>query len=502
MVHIYVSDNVDLNNFFSQYEEFVGLVRVSPIASFDSYDGRDTEAIVIDEFITPMPHWLGKRPPYVLPQCQYTQKNLWLLLKFLVEDDPLWLQNEDSAQPVTQMLSLINHLIRDKTIPHQLIQSLDHQSEYVRLYTKGLISYLNPADDRYDPDTIVLNYIQAVRATDQPLLCLYILFQCVEFLEEIGEIDFIKNLLSEYTEMISTSPRIVRSLFELKIIRADYITISTSGNFIDISSYTSKLEEIISVFEDCELDHYLGLAYTYSCEWHLYAEDYGNALRQVNATLKLYSKLGNEYLMASTSLIKATVLYRWSKSGQPQYYKPAINASQNALKVFKSNTYPIEYGEVQRLIAVIYAEMPNENKAEKNIWSAFSASAYEEALKIFTPDKFAYEYSSVCSNYGTSLIQYPESKTRNNLKRAEIMFEQALKIRTAETLPIERALTLLSKIELLWKLHNENPETERQRLTTMRETIEEIKELISDQETDILEAVQVHEKDIDRLVNV
>ena len=140
-------------------------------------------------------------------------------------------------------------------------------------------------------------------------------------------------------------------------------------------------------------------------------------------------------------LRKATLLYIWSKNGSPQYYKPAINAFQDTLKVFKRDTHPQKFAEIHHSLALIYSEIPVSSE-EKPIWTAFCASSFKEVLGFFTKEQYPYEYAMASHNYATALMNFPEAKLHNNLDKAFGLFEDALTVRTINEYPFERALTL------------------------------------------------------------
>jgi len=75
---------------------------------------------------------------------------------------------------------------------------------------------------------------------------------------------------------------------------------------------------------------------------------------------------------------------------------------------------------------------------------------------------------------------FPEAKLHDNLNKAYQMFEDALNIRTAESYPLERALTLINLLELYWIMHNKDSEEEVRNYNTMLDKAHEIKQLVKD----------------------
>ena len=150
-------------------------------------------------------------------------------------------------------------------------------------------------------------------------------------------------------------------------------------------------------------------------------------------------------------------------------------------------------------MALIYSEIPV-SAEEKPMWTAFCASSFKEALAFYSKDEYPYENAMISHNYATALINFPEAKLHNNLDKAFGLFENALKIRTAEQYPFERASTLINQLELYWLLHNETDDDEAQRLHEMRHKINEVKMLVED--PGMLEKVAFHETKLQSLKTV
>ena len=176
---------------------------------------------------------------------------------------------------------------------------------------------------------------------------------------------------------------------------------------------------------------------------------------------------------------KATLLYTWSKNGSPQYYKPAINAFQDTLKVFKRDTHPQKFADVHHNLALIYSEIPVSSE-EKPIWTAFCASSFKEVLAFYTQEKYPYEFAMASHNYATALMNFPEAKLHNNLDKAFGLFEDALTVRTAIAYPFERALTLLNQLALYWLMHNEDEAEELTKYNQMLEKATAIGKMVDD----------------------
>jgi tetratricopeptide (TPR) repeat protein len=123
-----------------------------------------------------------------------------------------------------------------------------------------------------------------------------------------------------------------------------------------------------------------------------------------------------------------------------RYMKIAIGAYQEALKVYTLDRFPMDYGMTQNNLGVAYRTLGEvESKAEN---CRLAIGAYEQALKVRTLDRFPMDYGMTQNNLGVAYrtLAEVEDKTEN-CKRAIQACEQALKVRTLDRFPIQYAAT-------------------------------------------------------------
>ncbi len=267
---------------------------------------------------------------------------------------------------------------------------------------------------------------------------------------------------------------------------------------LSLPHHAEELEQLLSLYDAGIAYHErlgarasAGLLLIDASEIANYLQDYQGSKQYINQAIAHFREEDIPEFLGEASLRKATLFYTWSKQGMPQFYKAAINAYQDTLKVFRKDSHPYRYAEVHHQLALVYSEIPVAPE-EQAIWTAFSASSFKEALELFTADQFPYEHAMVCHNYATALINFPEAKLHNNYVKANQLFEQALSIRHADQYPTERLSSLVNQLELMWLLPNENEQQEQQRMASLQTKIEEIKHLTDDQS--IREKLSFHEQ--------
>ncbi|MGB3776825.1 MAG: hypothetical protein WA960_00595 [Tunicatimonas sp.] len=206
------------------------------------------------------------------------------------------------------------------------------------------------------------------------------------------------------------------------------------------------------------------------------SESYAESLGYINRALDIFRNEGLPELAASSLLRKGVLLYTWAQNGSPQFYKPAIDTYQEALKVFKRDEAPDTFAQIHMHLGVLYAEMATRHH-KKSIWAAVSASSFQEALHYYTPAEFPYEHGLACNNYANALTKYPTALRSDNYQKALDYYEQALQVRTADY-PYERALTLLNFLEASWHVDNGEAEFHQARYEDMVRKAEEVLTLV------------------------
>ena len=137
----------------------------------------------------------------------------------------------------------------------------------------------------------------------------------------------------------------------------------------------------------------------------------------------------------------------------------AISAYQRALRTFDKLRFPKEFAILQNNLATAFLSMPFTDSRAK-MREALAVQAFEEGLKIVSLIDHPAEYAMLQNNLGNALQYASSSHTVENNLRALDAYDEALKVRTRETMPIEYANTIANKANCLWNLPDdlENPE--------------------------------------------
>jgi tetratricopeptide (TPR) repeat protein len=137
----------------------------------------------------------------------------------------------------------------------------------------------------------------------------------------------------------------------------------------------------------------------------------------------------------------------------------AIAAYQRALVTFDKRRFPQEYAILQNNLAAAFLSIPFTDERSK-LREALAVQSFEEGLRAVNLIDYPVEYAMLQNNLGNAL-QYSSSSHRvENTLRAIEAYDEALRVRTPETAPVEFANTVANRANALANLPDdlEHPE--------------------------------------------
>jgi tetratricopeptide (TPR) repeat protein len=129
----------------------------------------------------------------------------------------------------------------------------------------------------------------------------------------------------------------------------------------------------------------------------------------------------------------------------------AISAYHRALRTFEAGRYPVEFAILQNNLATAYLSMPLTDERAA-IREALAVRCFEEALRVVNIVEHPSEYAMLQNNLGNALQYAASSHAVENNLRALTAYDEALKVRTPATSPLEYANTVANKANCLWNL--------------------------------------------------
>jgi len=461
--------NAQVSTFINSVDRLDELIEVSCEGDEVQLDSK--LILVQDDLIKQTIEWYDKEPPFLFPEIEFNKENLLGIIFYKLGNHQMAFNYISENNSLYNAMLTATHLQFGYEISKDMFKALEN------LHNKCVVMHYGNYVTPFKVEDLEIMYLKAIEGSENDEAKVFTTKHYVNYLIDKGEFEKAEG--------------VVRSLQNIAIseeakITLDVLLASSIMAQLELPYDAEKLDEIsmlyqrgISFYESKDQHVNAGLLYIEASEVANFQKDYIASKDLINKAIHTFKEADIPEFLGEAGLRKATLLYTWSKNGSPQYYKPAINAFQDTLKVFKKDTHPQKFADVHHNLALIYSEIPV-SPEEKPIWTAFCASSFKEVLKFYTRDKYPYEFAMASHNYATALMSFPEAKLHNNLNKAFNMFEDALSVRTANAYPLERALTLINQLELYWIMHNENKEEETKRFKTMLEKVNEIFVLVED----------------------
>ena len=458
-----------------------GLVQSAQVKSLDEIIENELYLTVDSGFITvPLP-WEGIEPPIVFGSIPFHSDDLLavVLSKLGYEEEALGFCRSDSLSETLKSRFQLRNL------EHSILNPTSNEEDYYSLHNHAILVHY--AGHLHNGLTAEHLFEQAIAVAPSDEHAAFSARHLSVLLLDRGQNREAELLLRKYYEK-ELSEKAKRYL------ELDLINVLLSGQLFelqgnDLEELKSMIWNSIQYFEEHKIQWATARLYSSASEVTNVEKSYTESLGYISKAISIYEDEDLPEFLAAAYLRKGTLLYTWAHDANPQFYQSAIDTYQEALKTFTREEFPHVFAEIHHNLAVIYAEMPVEEK-KRAMWSAFSATSFKECLDFYQKETYPYEYAMVANNYANALLKYPPSKTGDNSEKAIYYYLEALEIRNAQQYPTERAHTILNYLEACWRVHNVNKTMERARYKDMLAKAREIKELVTDQE--LLAQAQEH----------
>jgi tetratricopeptide (TPR) repeat protein len=175
--------------------------------------------------------------------------------------------------------------------------------------------------------------------------------------------------------------------------------------------------------------------------------------------LRLLTEHGGTEEIAEAELNLGLVLQALAGAGRVPITH-AISAYQRALRTFDRQGFPQEFAILQNNLATAFLSIPFTDERSR-MREALAVQAFEEGLQVVTLVDHPAEFAMLQNNLGNAL-QYASSghPVANNLRALEA-YDEALKVRRADTTPVAYANTLANKANCLANLPDDVEHPER-----------------------------------------
>ncbi len=398
--------------------------------------------------------WHNVMAPYLLPEeIELTRDNL-LGLVFAKID------NWEQAEAYTQNNPMLWHELRmlfqiQKGIPSdpgELTSSLAAFEEYRFCHNSAILHHYAATEESFDPEKTRYFYREAIQSAPNGEYAAFTARQMAAFLQDMGELDMAETILQQALPQALSDDAAMALKTGLCGVWMAKLTVPYDRALLE--HLKSTLWEVLQYYEREDRQEEIALTLVEAARIAHYTESWSEGLGYINRAIAIFEAQDQEAFLAPAHYQRALLLYSWAKKGNPQFFQGALDSFKIAAAVFNRENAPDVFAEIQQYLGIIYAEMPDE-ALKRSMWAAISSSSFQEALRYYTREERPYEYAMVCNHYGNALTKYPPATHTDNIEKALFYYNEALNIRTAEALPVERAATLLNYVEACWSLNLE-----------------------------------------------
>ncbi|MDX2302466.1 MAG: hypothetical protein NW226_06675 [Microscillaceae bacterium] len=445
-----------------------------------------------------LPDWYNHLVPYIFPPHITLQENTFLGTIFGLLDnfEKTWdyLQEYPLLQEWDNYVRIKNGYPIDVQDFERAIKHQDNFEKYRASHNLALVQYYIYPHEPYSIPKTHDCFKIAIEYAPDDVFRAFSIKHYANFLLDYAEAKAAAALI-EYALKPTQNP-VIKASLKFVLVQAMVKMLSVPYDPELLKALKENLWETLQFYESKQCLSEAGMLLMDAAFIAQIDHSFSEALSYLNKAIQYLESEELDEMLGTAWFRKGILLYTWSKSGSPQFYKSAIESFQQALKIFDKETTPEIFADIHHHLGIIYSEMPDENK-KRGVWAALSASSFKEALAYFTKADFPYEYASVSNNYANAMTLYPPMKKADNYAKALELYEEALSVRDAQTYPYERALTLINFLEASWYVSNEEDSFNEIRYRDMVAKALEIKNLVDDPQ--LHEEAQKHLEELEKL---
>lgn len=430
--------------------------------------------------------WHNVSPPYLLSNPLPLEKDILLGLIFsrLGNGEKAWyyLKNKELLQFDIGMITRLQHGYQvDMNEFSLMLKTIDQQDDFEQYriqHNTAVLRHYGYIEEAIEIEAVQDLYQVAIEKAPNPEYKAFTAKHFATFLLDADDLQQAEAVLTSTIQgAISEDAK-----FELKSVLTNIWMkkLTVPYDPFLVGELKNTLWEVLQNLEKNKRNAEAALLLVDAAHIANISESYTEALGYLSKAIKFFEEEELVELAGNAHYRKGTLLYTWAQNGNPQFFKPAVESYQQALKVFTKEATPRVFADIQHNLAVIFTDMPSDPK-KKGIWAGVAVSSFSEALAFYTKAEYPYEYGMICNNYGNAFTKFPPAVLSDNFEKALFYYQQALEVRTADY-PYERAITLLNFLEASWNVGNDSADFNENRYMDMLKKAEEVKTLVESPE--------------------
>lgn len=433
--------------------------------------------------------WVNTQPPFLLPETIALEESnlLGILFAKLNNYEKSYHYLQQSNPALFKELDFINRLQQGAAIdPNELSAQYSPFEEYRLMHNNAVIRHYAAAPEKFNVETTAYFYEEAMKSAPTDEHAAFTARQYALLLIDLAQAEGAARLLEEMKQQQLSEVAQIELSHTLCQAWLQQLTKPYDEQLLD--KLKTTLWSVLEAYEQSERKVEPGLLLLDAAYIANILESFTEALGYITKAVQIFKAEKLEELAGNAHYRKGTLLYTWARKGNPQFYKPAIESYQEALKVFTKAVAPDVFADIHHNLGVLYTNLPAESK-KKSIWASVAVSSFEEALSFYTKQQFPYQYGMICTSYADAFTKFPQAVLTDNYEKALFYYQEALDVRPADY-PYERAITLLNYLEASWEVGNDPEQFNEQRYEDMLAKAQEVKQLVEDE--DMLAAADEH----------
>lgn len=487
LLYVFYQDSLDAPTIHEYIESVERLDELVSVQQTDDILSGVSNAIYINENrIHIRPDWLDKRPAIVFPSEIPFNKNYFLGTVFgMLGNEEKYPQYFTGYPAMLFIFDLIQSIVKGEEGDSALENILGrtkfaHPFEnYAFNHNVAIALNYGHYSNEINAEAIEAHYADALQLAFEPSYKAYTLKYYATFLIDNGDSNGALQLLNQqHFKALEDYPK-----YSLEKVwcQAAMKQLSFPYNQELIAELKDRLWETLQFFDKNQHKTFAAFLWMDAATIANLSNSYSESLGYISKAITYFKEEGQQEMTAQAQLTKGRLFYDWAQSGNPQFYRSAMEAYQEALSVFKKDEAPEIFAEIHHQLGVIYAELPDENK-KRSIWAALSATSFTEALEYYNKVDHPYEFGMICNNFANAYTKYPQGGRSDNFEKALNFYDEALSVRHALQYPTERAITLINYLEASWKVGNPDGEFNTERYNDMIAKVNEIRTLTDDKQ--------------------
>lgn len=486
-MHVFYQDPMDAVTIHEYIESVDRLIELVEIQQTDVIMPGVSNALYVNENrIHIRPDWLDQRPALVFPSEIPFNKNYFLGMVFgLLGNEEKYPQYLYAFPGLLFLFDLIQAIVKGEEADN-VLESILKRTKFAHPFENYAFNHnvavaLNYGrySEEINADAIEAHYIDALELAFEPSYKAFTLKYYAAFLIDNGNPGAAIRLLNQ--QSFKTLDDYPKYALERVWCQAAMKQLTFPYDEQLIAGLKNRLWETLQFFDKKGHKTIAAFLWMDAATIANLSNSYAESLGYISKAVTCFIDEGQHEMIAQAQLVRGRLFYDWAQSGNPQFYRSALEAYQEALKVFKRDEAPDVFADIHHQLGVIYAELPDENK-KRSIWAGLSATSFNEALNYYNKVDQPYGYGMVCNNFANAYSKFPKGGRTDNFEKALWFYNEALSVRPALTYPTERAVTLLNYLEASWNAGNPDGGFNTERYADMVAKANEIKTLTDDEQ--------------------